>query len=58
MEWKVILSPLLRLIQTQTNWKSILNNINSTMESAIFAFLRVLMLPEMKPREISEVEEK
>ena len=54
----MILSSLLRLIQTQTNWKSILNNINSTMERAIFAFLRVLMLPEMKPREISEVEEK
>ena len=54
----MILSLLLRLIKTQTNWKSILNNINSTMERAIFAFLRVLMLPEMKLREISELEEK
>ena len=54
----MILSLLLRLIQTQTNWKSILNNINSTMERAIFVFLRVLMLPEMKLREISELAEK
>ena len=37
---------------------SVLNNKNSTMERAIFAFLRVLMLPEMKLREISELEEK
>ena len=54
----MILSLLLRLIQTQTNWKSILNNISSTMERAIFVFLRVLMLPEMKLREISELAEK
>ena len=52
----MILSLLLRLIQTQTNWKSILNNINSAMERAIFVFLRALMLPEMKLREISELD--
>ena len=54
----MILSLLLRLIQTQTNWKNILNNVNLTMERAIFVFLGVLMLPEMKLGEISELEEK